>query len=292
MKDFEYYAPHSLQEAVVLLDKFRQSARVIAGGTDLIVQMKNGRVAPSVLIDAKKIPELNRLEWKDGEHLFIGAAVPLSKVIAYTPIKQHFGILYQSCSVIGSMQLRNRGTIGGNICNAAPSADSAPPLLCLGAKAVIAKTSGTRKLPLQSFFSGPGETALSNNEILIGIEIPAPPPYSSGYYLRHTPRQDMDIAVAGVAALLIFNSRDNVCREARIALAAVAPTPIRVFQAEELLKGKVFNDKIIVSAAEQAAEAARPISDMRGSAAYRQELVKVLATRTLKMALEAHLARN
>ena len=286
MISFEYYAPHSLEEALSLLDNRRERSKVLAGGTDLIVQMKNGNARPAVIVDAKKIPELNRLEWNDGKSLYIGAAVPLSKIVAFPPVMESFGILYQACSIIGSMQLRNRGTVGGNICNAAPSADSAPPLLCLGAKAIVARLGGNRIVPLDSFFQGPGQTALATNELLVGIEVPAPPIRSSGCYLRHTPRQDMDIAVVGVASFLIISKQNNLCQEARIALGAVAPTPIRVPQAESILAARVLTEEAIEEAAERAAEAARPISDMRGSAEYRKEIVKVLTRRTLKKALE------
>jgi carbon-monoxide dehydrogenase medium subunit len=286
MKGFEYYAPHSLEEALSLLDNLREKAKVLAGGTDLIVQMKNGNARPAVIVDAKKIPELNRLEWNDDKSLYIGAAVSLSRIITCPPVMEKFGILYQACSIIGSMQLRNRGTVGGNLCNAAPSADSAPPLLCLGAKAIVARPGGNRIVPLNSFFHGPGQTALAPNELLVGIEVPAPPTRSSGCYLRHTPRQDMDIAVVGVASFLVISKHKNLCQEARIALGAVAPTPLRVPQAESILAGGVLTEEAIEEAAEKAAEAARPISDIRGSAEYRKEIVKVLTRRTLKRAWE------
>ncbi len=286
MRSFEYYAPGSLKEALSLLENRGKEAKVLAGGTDLIVQMKDGRACPAVIVDVKKVPELNRLEWNDAKSLYIGAAVPLSKIVTFPPITEKFGILYQGCSSIGSVQLRNRGTVGGNICNAAPSADSAPSLLCLEAKAIVARLRGSRTVPLDSFFRGPGQTALDDNELLLGLEVPAPPTLSSGCYLRHTPRQDMDIAVVGVASYLVFASQKNRCREARIALGAVAPTPVRVPQAEAILAGKILTEKAIEEAAERAAEAARPISDVRGSAEYRKEIVKVLTRRTLKRAWE------
>jgi CO/xanthine dehydrogenase FAD-binding subunit len=291
MIGFEYYAPQSLEEALSLLDNRREKAKVLAGGTDLIVQMKNGNARPAVIIDAKKIPELNRLEWNENGTLHIGAAVPLSKIVIFPPVMEGFSILHQACSIMGSLQLRNRGTIGGNICNAAPSADTAPPLLCLGAKAIVARLGGNRIVPLDTFFHGPGQTELTPNELLVGIEVPAPPPRSSGCYLRHTPRQDMDIAVVGVGSFLIFSKEKNLCQEARIAMGAVAPTPIRVPQAEAILAGRVLTDETIEEAAEKAAEAARPISDMRGSAEYRKELIKVLTRRTLKRAWDAQVAR-
>jgi carbon-monoxide dehydrogenase medium subunit len=291
IRSFEYYAPHSLKEALSLLENRREEAKVLAGGTDLIVQMKDGRARPAVIVDAKKIPELNRLEWSEDGTLHIGAAVPLSKIVAFPPVMGRFDILYQACSIIGSLQLRNRGTIGGNICNAAPSADTAPPLLCLGAKAIVAKLGGTRIIPLGSFFHGPGMTELAPNELLVELEIPAPPPRSSGCYLRHTPRQEMDIAVVGVASFLVLATKKNLCQEARIALGAVAPTPIRVPQAESMLAGRVLTEEAIEETAEKAAEAARPISDVRGSAEYRKEIVKVLTRRTLKKAWDAQVSR-
>lgn len=288
MRDFEYYAPRSLKEALSLLDNRRGEAKVLAGGTDLMVQMKDGRARPAVIIDVKNIPELNRLERDEDGTLHIGAAVPLSKIVAFPPVKERFGILYQACSLIGSVQIRNRGTVGGNICNAAPSADTAPPLLCLGAKAILAQSRGTRVVPLESFFCGPGQTAMARNELLVRIEIPAPPTLSAGCYLRLTPREEMDISVAGVASFLVFAKPKNLCQEVRIALGAVAPTPIRAPQAEAILSGRVLTEAAIEEAAERAAEVTLPISDVRGSAEYRREIVKVLTGRTLKKAWEAH----
>jgi carbon-monoxide dehydrogenase medium subunit len=219
--------------------------------------------------------------------LFIGAAVPLHKVIAFPLMIESFNMLREACSLIGSMQLKNRGTVGGNICNAAPSADTAPSLLCLEARAMVAGPTGTRAVPLNSFFLGPGETILAANELLVGIEIPPPPALSSGCYLRHIPRQDMDIAVAGVASFLVFDTCDNLCREARIALGAVAPIPFRVPSAEAVLTGRTLTLEIIETAADRAAGGASPISDVRSSAEYRRELVRVLTRRTLKQTWEA-----
>jgi carbon-monoxide dehydrogenase medium subunit len=189
------------------------------------------------------------------------------------------------------MQLRNRGTIGGNICNAAPSADTAPPLLCLEAKAIVVRSGGKRIVPMESFFLGPGQTTLVTNELLAGIEVSAPSPQSSGCYLRHTPRQEMDIAVVAVASFLVMSKQKDQCQEARIALGAVAPTPIRVPQAESILTDRVLTEEAIEEAAEKAAEAAHPISDMRGSGKYRKEIIKVLTRRTLKRAWETQMLK-
>jgi carbon-monoxide dehydrogenase medium subunit len=287
MITFEYYAPRSLKEVLSLLDKRREEAKVLAGGTDLMVQMKDGRIHPDVIIDVKNIPELNRLECNEDGALNIGAAVPLSNIVASPLVKERFSLLYQACSLIGSVQIRNRGTVGGNICNAAPSADSPPSLLCLEAKAIVSTPGGIRKIPLGNFFRGPGKTAMASNELLVGIETPAPPAHSAGCYLRLTPREEMDISVVGVASFLVLAKQKNLCQEVRIALGAVAPTPIRVPQAEAVLAGKVLTEAAIEEAGEKAAEAAHPIFDVRGSAEYRREMVKVLTKRTLKRAWEA-----
>jgi CO/xanthine dehydrogenase FAD-binding subunit len=286
MIDFEYFAPTSLEAALSLLESHKKGMKVLAGGTDLIVQMKDGRARPAVVVDAKNIPELNRLGWNGDKVFHIGAAVPLSKIIAFPTVRERFGILHQACSLIGSEQIRNRATLGGNICNAAPSADTAPPLLCLGAKAVVAGPGGKRTVPLEGFFRGPGQTVLDSNEILVEVEIPAPLSPSAGCYLRHTPREEMDIAVVGVASFLVASGQGQ-CREARVALGAVAPTPVIVPQAGALLAGKTLSDKLIEAAAEMAAAAASPVCDVRGSAEYRREIIRVLARRALQKAWEA-----
>jgi CO/xanthine dehydrogenase FAD-binding subunit len=291
MKDFEYFSPRSLEEALSLLDS-RQGAKVLAGGTDLIVQMKDRRTRPAVLVDVKKVPELNRLAWEEDRSLFIGAAVALNSIVAYPPVVKVFDALFEACSLVGSMQLRNRATMGGNICNAAPSADTVPPLLCLSARAIVARLGGTRIVPLEEFFVGPGQTILDETELLVGIEVPAPPATSAGSYLRHIPRQEMDIAVAGVASFLVFNPEDGSCMGARIALGAVAPTPVRAPRAESTLAGRPLSREVIDEAAREASGEARPISDVRGSATYRTEIVRVLTKRVLETAWQRYCARK
>jgi CO/xanthine dehydrogenase FAD-binding subunit len=281
MKKFEYKAPTTLQDALDLMDRNQGEISVLAGGTDLVVQMKSGRSRPLVVMDVKKIPELNRLEWDEAEGIHIGAAVPLSRLAALPALVEKFGIFAQACAMIGSVQIRNRATMGGNICNAAPSADTPPPLLCLGARAVIANRNKTRTVPLEDFFLGPGETALRPDELLVEIFIPTPPLPSSGCYLRHTPRVEMDIAVAGVGAFLVLSRQADTVQEARIALGAVAPIPVRALQAETVLKGEYPTKALIDEAAIKVVEAIKPISDLRGSADYRSHLAKVLTRRTL-----------
>lgn len=286
MRKFEYQAPAELDEALALIKQYKNKAKVLAGGTDLIVQMKIGQVRPQLIVDVKKIPELNRLEWDPDEGLHVGAAVPLSKLADYKPIKEKFNIFAQACSIIGSIQIRNRATIGGNICNAAPSADTPPPLICLDAKVIVASQSGIRTIPMVSFFKGPGETDLKSNEIFMEVQIPNPPDQSAGCYLRHTPRAEMDIAVVGVGAFLVLSPQEKQIQDARIALGAVAPTPVRAAKAEDFLRGKTPSNNIVEDAVELVTEEIKPISDLRGTEEYRAHLSKVLTQRTLSRVFE------
>jgi len=283
---FEYRKPGSLRETLRLLSSKGTDARILAGGTDLILQIKQGQISPSLLLDVKDVPELNKLEWTKDGGLHIGAAVPLSKLLTSSIVTKRYGILAQACSVIGSMQIRNRGTVGGNICNATPSADSAPALLCLDAKAIVVSQKKTRKIDLDDFFVAPGKTSMAKGELLVEIEVPTPPARSAGCYMRHTTREEMDIAVTGVASFLVLSPRSKKPKEVRIALGAVAPTPLRAYGAEALLIGKPITEKIIEEVAEKAAKEAKPISDIRASAEYRRELVKVLTRRTLRKSCE------
>jgi CO/xanthine dehydrogenase FAD-binding subunit len=283
---FEYRVPDSLPEVLKILERETFAGKVLAGGTDLVLQMKQGLVRPSFVVDVKQVPELNKLEWSEQGGLAIGAAVPLSQLLAFTELPKEFGVLLEACSLIGSMQIRNRGTIGGNLCNAAPSADSAPPLLCLGAKVVLASSKATRTIPLDDFFLAPGKTALTADELLVEIKVPTPPARSAGCYRRHTTREEMDIAVVGVASFLTLSPQKGRLKKARIALGAVAPTPIRAHTAEAALVGKAVTKEMIEEAAENAAGEASPISDLRGSREYRREMVRVLVRRTLLSACE------
>jgi carbon-monoxide dehydrogenase medium subunit len=283
---FEYIASDSLNEALSILKINGAGVKIMAGGTDWILQMKQGQMHPSLVMDVKNIPELNRLEWNEDKTLHIGAAVTLNEIVTLPPVMERFGILHQACSLIGSEQIRNRGTIGGNICNAAPSADSVPPLLCLGARAILASSKGTRTIYLDDFFIAPGKTAMDSDELLVEIEIPTPSTPSAGCCMKLTTREEMDIAVAGVASFLTLSPQDKKLKEVRIALGAVAPTPIRAHNAEAFLIGKTVTPRIIEKAVEKAAEEADPLSDLRGSAEYRRELVKVLTRRTLRKSCE------
>lgn len=283
MKRFEVVQADSVEECLRALAAHGREAKLLAGGTDLLPQLKNGLLAPRYVIDLSRIERLRALEVADGRELRVGAAVTARALERHPVVQSRYPALAASGGLIGSVQVRNLATVGGNLCNAAPSADMAPPLLALQAEAVIAGPRGERRVPLSAFFTDVRRTVLAPDELLLELVIPAPAPRSGGHYLRHTPRRELDIAVVGVASQLSLT--DGVCARVRIALAAVAPIPLRVPAAEQALEGRPPTPELIEQAAGLAAEAARPISDQRGSAEFRRHLVRVLTRRTLTTAL-------
>lgn len=286
MREFMFATPQSVQEAVEVLARAGSDGRPLAGGTDLIAQMKENRRNPGVVVDVKRIPDLNVLSWDAQGGLRIGAAVSCTRIASYAPVRERYPALAEACALVGSVQIQNRAALGGNFCNAAPSADAVPPVLSYGGKLILAGPDGRRELPAEDFFVGPGQTVLGKGELLVEITIPTPPSPSGAAYLRFIPREEMDIAIAGVGSFVRLNADRTRCEHVRITLAAVAPTPVRARDAEAFLVGKPLEQTTIVQAGELAAKAAQPISDVRGSAAYRVEMVKVLTRRTLQKALE------
>jgi CO/xanthine dehydrogenase FAD-binding subunit len=280
---FNYLSPSTLDEALSLLTRHKGKARVIAGGTDFVPKLKRREIgAPGYIIDLKAIPGLDNIEY-DASGLSLGALVTIGAVETSAIIGEKFGILAQAARSMASPQVRNRGTMAGNICNAVPSADSAPALLTVGAKLKLISRKGERTVGIEEFFTGPSQTALADDEILQEIHIPHPPPNSRGVYLKLTPRRAMDLAIVGVAA--VVTPQDGVCKDIRIALGAVAPTPIRAKKAEAILKGQKFDDELIEKAARAAAGQSRPIDDHRASADYRRDMVEVLVKRAIKQAI-------
>ena len=285
MPTFEFATPKSLEDAFTILSRGNGEVRALAGGTDLIDQVNVGRRQPSIVMDIKSIPEMKRLEY-DQEGLHIGGGVSCTDVYNFAAVKENYISIAEASALIGSIQIQNRACVGGNVCNAAPSGDTIPPLLVHGAKAVIAGPRGRRETSLEAFFLGPGQTVLDKDEVLLEIVVPPPPANSASRYLRFIPREEMDIAVVGVASFLVLEQGSKRCQQARIALAAVAPTPVRAKDAEAVLEGQVLNEALIREAGEKAVNAATPITDVRGSIEYRKELVKVLTRRTLAKCLE------
>jgi carbon-monoxide dehydrogenase medium subunit len=280
---FNYLAPTTLDEALSLLAQYKSKARVIAGGTDLVPKLKRREVkAPEYVIDLKGIPGLDKIR-QDTGGLSLGALVTIGAVETSPVIQQKFAILAQAAQSMASPQVRNRGTIAGNICNAVPSADSAPALLTLGARLKLISQKGERTVNIEDFFTGPNRTALTDEEILLEIKIPDMPPKSKGVYLKLSPRRAMDLAIVGAAVVVV--PEDGICKDIRIALGAVAPTPLRTMKAETVLKGQKFNDNLIEKAAKTAAAEASPIDDHRASAEYRRDMIEVLVKRAIKQAI-------
>lgn len=276
MKEFQFSAPTTIADAIALL---AGGAQALAGGTDLIVQMREGRRAVGHVVDVKRIPELTAIgETPDGR-VRIGAALCVTRMAAH-PALARYPAIAESGRMIGSYQIQNRASIGGNVCNAAPSADAIPALICLGALAEIAGSQGRRVEPIEALFERPGRTRLAQGELLVAIVLPSPPARSAAKYLRFTPRREMDIAVAGAGVWLRQDER-GVVTEARVSLASVAPTPIRAPSAERRLIGETPTATLLDETGVLAAQDARPISDTRGSAGYRRELIRVLTRRAL-----------
>jgi len=257
--------------------------KLLAGGTDLLPQLKNGLLKPARVVDLSGVARLRAIEPADGQGLRIGSAVTARTLELDRAVRARYLSLAESGALVGSVQVRNLATLGGNLCNAAPSADMAPPLLALDAEAVITGPKGERRVPVATFFTGVHRTVLAPDELLVELVVPAPGPRSGGNYLRHTPRRELDIAVVGVASQLTL--ANGICTKARIALAAVAPVPVRAMAAEQWLEGQPVTPDRIKRAADLAVEVARPISDQRGSAEFRRHLVRVLTRRTLTTAL-------
>lgn len=284
MKDFQYLAPRKLDEAAVMMAEHAGSAQLLAGGTDLLIFMRNGRKSPDVIIDAKKIPELTRVHL-DSERLTIGAAVSCRTVWENTEITEKFPALTDAASLIGGIQIQGRATFGGNLCNAAPSADTVPPVIVYGATAHIVSARGERDVPVEQICTGPGLTSLADDEILVSLSMPVPAANSGAAFLRFIPRNEMDIAVANAASRVDLDATGATFKSARVAIGAVAPVPLFVEAAGAALRGRPVNEESIAAAARIARDAASPISDMRGTIEHRLQLVEVLATRTLRLAI-------
>jgi aerobic carbon-monoxide dehydrogenase medium subunit len=308
MRRFDYLKPKTLSEAFDLLKQHGQKAMLIAGGTDVIVMAKQKKISPDILISLREIPGLDHVHY-DG-NLSIGSLVTHREIEKSELIRKQFSALTDAADVLGSIQIRNVATIGGNICTAAPSADMGAPLLALGARLNIKSAKSERTIPIDQFFTGPGETVLDHGEILTGIEIPNPLPNTGSAYWKHQRRQALDLPILGVAVLISLNkamftcpdllcttssistvlhsleTEELVCEEIRIALGVAAPTPIRTKKAEDLLRGKTISDELLGQVAHAAADEARTRDSLRGEAWYRSDMIKVLVKRMAMRCIE------
>ena len=261
-------------------------ARALAGGTDLLVQLRGGRRSADLVVDVKDIPELNEISYSPQNGLTIGAAAPCHQIYENQDVATKYPGLVDSASLIGSIQIQGRASLGGNLCNSAPSADAIPPMIALGGVANVTGPNGSRQVAVEDFCTGPGRNVLEPGELLVSINIPAPAPNSGANYLRFIPRNEMDIAVAGVGSAVVLDGSGQNFVSARIALASVAPTPVFCKAAGDSLAGKPVSDEAIEEAARLAMEDAKPITDMRGTIRQRVHLVGVLTRRTLNNAIK------
>jgi|TARA_B100001964_G_C14164716_1_gene568492 carbon-monoxide dehydrogenase medium subunit len=283
MMRFEYFEPDTLDEAVTLLGQYAGKASLMAGGTDLLVEIKEHLHRPDYVINIKKICDLDALTYNNTDGLTIGSLTTVRAVETSPVVLEKYAGLAQAARHLGSIQVRNRATVAGNICRASPSADTLPPLIADEATLKLYGPGGERVLPMEVFFTGPRQTQITKDEILTEIVIPPPPPHTGKAYIKHGRRKAMELATVGVGVSLTLDG--DFCREVRIVLGAVAPTPIRAWEAEATLRGTVIDEALIEAAAVKAMEVSRPISDVRSSAVHRRKMVHVQTRRVIALAL-------
>ncbi len=283
MARFDYLEPHSLDEALGMLEKHGSRARLVAGSTDFLVRWRTGSWRPEIVVCMQHVPGLDGLSFNDDDGLTIGAMVTVQDIEQDATVRTRYPALAAGAAAFAGVQVRNLATVAGNVCNASPAGDTLPGLLAYDAQCRIVSSNGERWLPLTEVFVGPGQTAVAAGEIMTEIRLPTPPPNSGGLYIKHSPRGAMDISAVGAASVVSIGS-DGTCASVRIALGAVAPTPMRASGAEGRLVGQPPNDANVAEAARIAAQSSRPIADVRSSAEYRREIAQVLTERTLRHA--------
>jgi CO/xanthine dehydrogenase FAD-binding subunit len=285
MQKFEYLMPKTVDEAISLCVSHGERARYIAGGTDVMIKIKEGKIGPRYLVSLRRVQGLDRITYKDGE-LRIGSLVTHRALELSPIIRKEFPILIDAVTNIGSVQVRNVATIGGNIVNAVPSADGAIPLITLGAQVRLRGPKGERSMALEHLFIGPGMTLLETGEILLEFVIPKLRPRTGAAYCKHTRRAAMELPLLGVAVLLSLDEDRITCAGARIGLGVLAPTPMRARNAESALKGNKLTDDVLEKAGKAAAEECKARDSIRGEAWYRREMVEVLVPRMARIAME------
>ena len=284
MGEMRYEAPETLDAAVALLAGADGAARLLAGGTDLLVQLRAETIEPALVVDVKRIPELRAIAAEDGGFR-IGAAVTGAELGEHAALKATWPGVVEAVELIGSTQIQGRASLGGNLCNASPAADSVPALIAAGATVSIAGPGGRREAPVEAIVTGPGKTSLAKGEIVVSFFLPARPPRSGDAYLRFIPRTEMDIAVVGVGISLTLDE-GGTCGAARVVLGAVAERALLAPEAAEALIGSALDAAALARLGEAASAACRPIDDKRGTKVYRIKVAAVLARRTAQSALE------
>ena len=285
MNKFDYLTPASIDEAISLHESYGDQAQYIAGGTDVMIKLKEKKINPQYVISLRHIQGLDHIIYEKGT-LTIGAMVTHRMLELSPTIREDFPILIDAVENIGSVQIRNVATIGGNIVNAVPSADSAVPLITLGAEVRIIGPQGKRAMPLEDLFIGPGKTVLKDGEILLELVIPKFPPHTGAAYWKHTRRAAMELPILGVAVLINLDDDMQTCTEARIGLGVVAPTPMRAKNAETILNGNKIDEKILKEAGKAAAQECKARDSVRGKAWYRRDMVEVFVQRMARVAMK------
>ncbi len=286
MHAINYESPSTIDEAVKLMAAHGEKARAMSGGSDLIIQMRAAVRRPQYVVDLKKIPDLRKISFSLQHGLRLGAAVPAIEIHENADMRKYYPGLTEAAHLIGSLQIQSRASVGGNLCNGSPAADTTPALIAVGAKCRVVGPKGERIVAAEDFCTGPGRTVLAADEILVEFQIPGPAPHSSDAYQRFIPRNEMDIAVVGVGASITLDLAEDRCTAARIGLGAVGPTPIFAKEASAALVGKKLDAATIEKAAQAAIAASSPIDDMRGTAEFRRHLVGVLTRRVVTLAAE------
>lgn len=286
MGPFKYLEPETIQQALSWLKKYGAKAKILAAGTDLVPLMKEKSIRPEYIININQRLDLNYIRRENGKGIRIGASTTIGEIEKSDQIQPEYGLICQAAHQLASVSIRNIATIGGNLVNAAPSAEMAPALIALAAKVKLVRKGGEKAVLLEDFFTGPGTTILRADELLTEIQVPLPPAHSGGVYLKYSKRGGEDLALVGVAALITRGEEDGICLDAKLVLGAVAPTPIRALQAENILKGEKVDDRLIMRAAQVASGESSPIDDIYGSSQYKREMIKVFARDALKQAVE------
>ena len=289
MPRMSYAAPTTVDEAVKVLASATGTAKVLAGGTDLLVQLKSGRLRPDLIVDTKHIPDVIGIR-EEGDHWVIGAATPGVMISANERLEHALPGVVEGVDLIGSQQIQGRASIAGNLCNASPAADSVPPVIAARGIAVIAGPNGRRETPVESIVTGPGQTSLTKGEFVVEFKIPKPKQRQAGAYLRFIPRTEMDIAVVGCAVDVTLDAA-GTCTDARVVLGAVAPTQLVVEEAAQALIGHKLDADTLARLDAAAQRICKPISDKRGTIEYRTKIAGVLARRAAAIAFERAAAR-
>jgi CO/xanthine dehydrogenase FAD-binding subunit len=286
MKDFDYAAPTSLAEVTALLARAEGTARILAGGTDLLVQLREQVRDADLVVDVKRIAELMELTYEPRQGLRLGASVPCYRIYGDARVSAAYPALVDAARIVGGWQIQSRASVGGNLCNSSPAGDTIPPLIALRARCVLAGQGGTREVPVEEFCTAPGKNVIRRGEILVTIVLPPRADREGSAYERFIPRNEMDIGVAGAASWVRLDADGETIAEARVALAAIAPTPRLAAEAGRWLAGRPATEATFVEAGELAKDVASPIDDMRGTVDFRLHLVGVLTRRTLAKAVE------